>query len=124
MTNSIYRLITDRLRTAFYPRALSIMVADQKPTPGHINHVFTPDAGDIIIDIRHPHEARSQPLMSSENKVLEIPFFKLAEESSNLNKSQRYLIYCDRGIMSRLQALTLKDRGFTKISVLVKNKAP
>ncbi len=96
------------------------MVLDRKSTSGDVRQVFMPDVGDIIIDIRHPNEVKNKPLISSENKILEIPFFKLATETSKLHVNQRYLIYCDKGIMSRLQALSLKDRGFTKVSVLVK----
>jgi thiamine biosynthesis protein ThiI len=95
------------------------MVANQHSTDGNVKHVSTPDVGDVIIDIRHPSEAKNQPLISTVNQVLEIPFYRLASESKSLNINQHYLIYCDKGIMSRLQALNLKDQGFQTVSVLV-----
>ncbi|MGX5202189.1 tRNA uracil 4-sulfurtransferase ThiI [Aliikangiella sp. IMCC44632] len=78
----------------------------------NIDIVSMPDSDDIIIDIRHPHELASKPLFLTKNEVLSIPFFKLSNESAKLNKEKTYLLYCDKGIMSQLQAETLSSQGF------------
>jgi thiamine biosynthesis protein ThiI len=49
--------------------------------------------------------------------VLQIPFFKLATAFGDLPKEQTYLLYCDRGVMSKLQALYLKEQGFDNVKV-------
>ena len=66
---------------------------------------------DIIIDIRHPHELAVKPLYLTKNEVLSIPFFKL-QSSLLLIKEKEYLLYCDKGIMSQLQAEELLAKGF------------
>lgn len=95
------------------------MVTNQHSIDDNVNQIYSPRVGDVIIDIRHPSEVKNKPLISTENQILQIPFFKLASESSGLDINQHYLIYCDKGIMSRLQALKLKDQGFKKVSVLL-----
>lgn len=73
--------------------------------------VNMPQTDDIVIDIRHPHELAVKPLFLTKNQVLEIPFFKL-QSSELLSKDQQYLIYCDKGIMSQLQAEELHSKGY------------
>ena len=34
-----------------------------------------------------------------------------------LNPSQQYMLYCDKGVMSRLHAMHLKDEGYENIKV-------
>ena len=78
-------------------------------------------AGDIIVDIRHPTEAEMHPLkLAPENataKVLLIPFYELRTCFSQLNQKQRFLLYCNKGMMSRLHAAHLQDEGFGNIAV-------
>lgn len=76
-----------------------------------IEIVSTPTKDQIVIDIRHPHELALKPLKLTANQIIDIPFFKLAN-SSELDKSKNYLLYCDKGVMSQLQAEELAQRGF------------
>ena len=71
-----------------------------------------------IIDLRHPNEASSLGINQTNIEVLSIPYYLLKTNLSNLNKETHYALYCKDGIMSRLQAGILKDKGFTKISVI------
>ena len=71
-----------------------------------------------IIDLRHPNEASSLGINQTNIEVLSIPYYLLKTNLSNLNKETHYALYCKDGIMSRLQARILKDKGFTKISVI------
>jgi len=76
-----------------------------------IEIVNLPNKTDIVIDIRHPHELALKPLQLTANCILQIPFFKL-QTSELLNKQDDYLLYCDKGVMSQLQAEELADKGF------------
>ena len=76
-----------------------------------IEIVNMPNVSDIIIDIRHPHELALKPLFLTNNKILTIPFFKLQSDKA-LDKNNQYLLYCDKGVMSQLQAEELIAKGF------------
>ena len=90
-----------------------------------IMHITEPRIGDAIIDVRHPTEIEDMPLdWYPDNEVICIPFFSLPERVSNLDRKISYLIFCEKGVMSRLHANLLRDRGFLHIGILkyIKNK--
>ena len=74
-------------------------------------------ANEVILDIRSSDEHDEKPLVVEGREVLHIPFFKLATAFGDLPKEQTYLLYCDRGVMSKLQALYLKEQGFDNVKV-------
>ncbi|WP_159564924.1 tRNA uracil 4-sulfurtransferase ThiI [Budvicia diplopodorum] len=74
-------------------------------------------SNDVILDIRAPDETDSNPLMLEQVKVEKIPFYKLGTAFSELDKTKTYLLYCDRGVMSRLQALYLIEQGHSNVKV-------
>ncbi|MBS24707.1 MAG: tRNA 4-thiouridine(8) synthase ThiI [Gammaproteobacteria bacterium] len=74
--------------------------------------------GSIVIDIRHPDDLEITPLQIAGAEILNIPFYQLRTNFSNLNKDAHYLLYCDKGMMSRLHAAHLQDEGFSNIGVL------
>lgn len=76
----------------------------------HISRIPLPD--HRIIDIRHPNDIDKKPLTIDGQTILSIPFFKLHRLSDTLSSSENYLLYCDKGIMSRLHASHLLDQGF------------
>ncbi len=71
----------------------------------------------MVIDIRSAEEEDSNPLELDDIEVVHIPFFKLATKFGDLDQSKEYLLYCDRGVMSRLQALLLIENGYKNIKV-------
>lgn len=81
--------------------------------------------GDCIIDIRHPDEVALRKIhlgdrsVVSRDDVKEIPFYQLNNCLDQLidSKVKRYLLYCDRGIMSQLHALHLRDSGQSRVAV-------
>lgn len=82
--------------------------------------VIESEAGSAtIIDIRHPDEEERKPLKLQHQPVQKIPFFKLntAFSSGLMDESVRYLLYCDKGIMSRLHASFLIEQGFKNVGV-------
>lgn len=74
-------------------------------------------ANDVILDIRSPEEQETAPLKIDGVDVKELPFYKLSTQFGDLDKAKTYLLYCDRGMMSRLQALYLCEQGFENVKV-------
>jgi len=73
--------------------------------------------GAVVIDVRHPDELERSPLSIDGVEVLPLPFYQLAAGFSQLPSERTYLLYCDRGMMSRLHASHLKDAGHTNVAV-------
>jgi len=72
---------------------------------------------DIVIDIRSPEEEDENPLELEHITVKHIPFYKLSTQFGDLDMSKDYFLYCDQGVMSKLQALYLLDNGFSNVKV-------
>jgi len=77
-------------------------------------------ANAIVLDVRAPDETERFPLQLAGHQVMELPFYKIASGFAALDQSQQYYLYCDRGVMSKLQALLLKEQGFTNVAVYKK----
>jgi tRNA uracil 4-sulfurtransferase len=71
----------------------------------------------IVIDIRAYEEHEHMPLILTNIEVLNIPFFKLANQLSRLDRDQFYYLYCVKGVMSQLQALLLREQGYKNVHV-------
>jgi thiamine biosynthesis protein ThiI len=71
----------------------------------------------VVIDIRSPEEEEENPLVLEKVVVKHIAFYKLATQFADLDMSKEYLLYCDHGVMSKLQALYLIDNGFNNVKV-------
>ena len=82
-----------------------------------IENVTNPKPDDIIIDVRHPDDAEQKPLTDISNQIIPLPFFNLNKSTDQLDKQQSYLLFCDKGIMSRLHADALIKQGFIKVGV-------
>lgn len=76
-----------------------------------------PEPGDIVLDIRAPNSAEDKPLALPALEVQYLPFYKLASSFAALDQSKNYFLYCERGVMSRLQAEHLRGRGYTNVHV-------
>ncbi len=70
-----------------------------------------------VIDVRNDQEVELKPLELASAFVTHIPFFKLATQFAELDKSVTYYLYCDRGVMSRLQAIHLQEAGYNNVKV-------
>ncbi|MEW6996765.1 tRNA uracil 4-sulfurtransferase ThiI [Colwelliaceae bacterium BS250] len=94
-----------------------------KETEAEIQAVATIETVDsaghdnVVVDIRSPEEEDAAPLEIENIEVVHIPFYKLATQFGDLAKDKTYLLYCDRGVMSQLQALYLHDNGFMNVKV-------
>lgn len=76
-----------------------------------------PLAESVIIDIRHPDEEEQNPLKVSGATVTKIPFFKLGKAFKELDGNTRYMLYCSKGVMSRMHAELLFEEGYTNVAV-------
>jgi len=74
-------------------------------------------ADDIVLDIRHPDEEEQHPLIIPGNTVEKLPFYKLSSRFSDKPGEAAYLLYCGKGIMSKLHASYLRDEGFKNVGV-------
>ena len=57
------------------------------------------------------------PLKLTSNEILQIPFYELRQQLAALPDNRQYLLYCDRGTMSRLHAGHLRAEGRDNIKV-------
>ncbi|MBT0308705.1 tRNA 4-thiouridine(8) synthase ThiI [Morganella morganii subsp. morganii] len=74
-------------------------------------------ATDVVLDIRSPDEQEAHPLKIEGTEVRTLPFYKLSTQFGDLPAETTWLLYCDRGVMSRLQALYLAEQGYTNVKV-------
>ena len=74
-------------------------------------------AGQVIIDIRHPDEAEDQPLSVAGVEVVQLPFYAINNRFKTLDTNRQYLLYCDKGVMSRLHAHHLLHEGYDNVRV-------
>lgn len=81
---------------------------------GVVNNV---GANEVILDIRSNDEQEDRPLQSDTIKIVPLPFYNLSSQFGSLDQTKTYLLYCDRGVMSRLQALHLVDQGYGNVKV-------
>lgn len=71
----------------------------------------------VVLDIRAAEEQEVAPLMLPNVAIEHIPFFKLASKFPSLAQDKQYFLYCDRGVMSQLQALLLHEQGYSQVQV-------
>jgi thiamine biosynthesis protein ThiI len=96
-------------------QAIDDVLNDNDPIPVDIFEDPPPDS--VILDIRHPEEVCSRPLNVSEADVELMPFYTLQGRFRELKQASRYVLYCDRGVMSRLHAEHLIEQGFCNVGV-------
>jgi tRNA uracil 4-sulfurtransferase len=72
-----------------------------------------------LIDVRHPGEIDAKPISLPDNQILCIPFFNLEQRLGELDPQKKYRLYCGKGIMSRLQAQLMRDKGFEQVAVFI-----
>jgi len=97
-------------------RPIDKVISDYDSPPAVEKLVLLP-ARSVVIDIRHPQERGLKPLVAAEHEILEIPFYKLNKAFETLAPDQRYFLYCEKGVMSQLHAVHLKDIGFANVDV-------
>lgn len=74
-------------------------------------------SGQIVLDIRHPNEAEDNPLVLPNIEVKTLPFYAINQQFAALDANRQYLLYCERGVMSRLHAHHLLSEGHANVRV-------
>ncbi|NBF01820.1 tRNA 4-thiouridine(8) synthase ThiI [Pseudomonas sp. Fl5BN2] len=92
-------------------------VIDELGQDVQIEEVSEALAGQIVIDIRHPDAQEDDPLELSGIEVKALPFYALNARFKELDPTRQYLLYCDKGVMSRLHAHHLLSEGHANVRV-------
>lgn len=82
-----------------------------------------PLAHGTVIDIRHPDEEALAPLKLPV-PVLKIPFYELHSRAAELSRGTPYMLYCDKGTMSRLHASHLLEKQALDVKVYAPSAGP
>lgn len=94
-----------------------VMEDVDKQYQGDVPVVRMPVGEEVIIDIRHPDEVTKKPLKVSGRPVKVIPFFALASNWSELDSNRMHLLYCGKGVMSRIHASYLLGKGHKNVGI-------
>lgn len=92
-------------------------VIDELGEDVRVEEVSEASAGQVIIDIRHPDAAEDEPLALEGVEVQTLPFYALNNRFKELDSNRQYLLYCDKGVMSRLHAHHLLSEGHVNVRV-------
>ena len=92
---------------------ITLTQSDSQP----IDVVHHAPEGAVVLDIRHPDEVARKPLQLAGTTVTLLPFYQLHKRHAELDKTTHYLLYCERGVMSRLQLQFLRGEGFVQLCV-------
>lgn len=76
-----------------------------------------PQPGVTILDVRHPDQSTARPLRAGNAQVQTVPFYRVQQFFAQVSPDTPYLLYCDKGVMSRLHAELLVERGFSRVAV-------
>lgn len=87
-------------------------LADEDFTPTEVESFAVPLPHATIVDIRHPDEIARKRLQVPGQVILEKPFYQLHNFFANEQPKDKYMLYCDQGVMSRLHASHLVEDGF------------
>lgn len=88
-----------------------------KQYKGEVPVVRMPVGDEVIVDIRHPDEAAKRPLKVSGRPVKVIPFFALESSWYDLDQDAMHLLYCGKGVMSRIHASYLLGKGRNNVGI-------
>ena len=72
---------------------------------------------DVVVDVRETSEQQKKPLNIPGVEIITLPFFQINEKFVSLDQTRHYLFYCEKGVMSQLHALHIKDQGFENVGV-------
>jgi thiamine biosynthesis protein ThiI len=91
-------------------------LADEELERVDVEVLTVPLAHSTVIDIRHPDEVELAPL-ELHVPVKAIPFYELHSRAGELDPAGTYMLYCGKGVMSRLHASHLNADGPLEVKV-------
>ncbi|BBB28612.1 tRNA uracil 4-sulfurtransferase ThiI [Neptunomonas japonica] len=71
----------------------------------------------VIVDVRAPNEQERKPLNMPGCEIILVPFYELEAAVVTWSENKEYLLYCDKGVMSRLHAQNLQEKGFNHVKI-------
>ena len=74
-------------------------------------------SNEVVIDVREEQKSQENPLIIEWYDILKIPFFDLEFEFPKLDKTKTYLFYCNKWMISKNQAILLKNKWFKNIKI-------
>lgn len=93
-------------------------VGDEELTTQAVEVLNVPIQDGVIIDVRHSTEEERKPLKAISGITIEkIPFYELHSRFAEMDQSKVYLLYCDKGVMSKLHAAHLAEQGYSNVKV-------
>ncbi|MCC5854563.1 MAG: tRNA 4-thiouridine(8) synthase ThiI [Idiomarina sp.] len=111
-------LINEAVTSARYVDSRDLHVDVLPAAPEVVSGANGLPAHAVVLDIRDDSEAESMPLTDMPVPVHHVPFFRLARFAQSLDPEGYYALYCRQGVMSRLQAIALREQGFKRVVVL------
>lgn len=99
-------------------------VIDELGQDLQIEEVSEALAGQIVIDIRHPDAQEDDPLELAGIEIKALPFYALNARFKELDPTRQYLLYCDKGVMSRLHAHHLLSEDMPMCAFIDRAKCP
>jgi len=89
-----------------------------------VEEVAQAQQGQVILDIRHPDSIDDAPLLLPGMEVMALPFYAVNNRFKELDATRQYLLYCDKGVMSRLHAHHLLSEGHANVRVYRPSEQP
>lgn len=115
-----FSVLEDAIKNRKDERITDLISQDDQNILEQVALVRSPEANDVIIDVRHPSENEGSPLTLENTETLAIPFYQLETQIKSLDASRRYLLFCDRGVVSRLHSAHLTGEGYKNVGVYLK----
>lgn len=81
-----------------------------------VNWVNEVPSGAEVIDVRPVEEVERMACPVTDSPIT-IPFFSVRKKFPKLDQNKHYVLYCERGVMSQMQAQYLTADGYNNISV-------
>ena len=92
-------------------------LGEEEQQQAAVEVLTAPITGAVVVDVRAPAEAERRPLRAGNVAVEKIPFYELESRFAELDPTRTYLLYCDKGVMSRLHAAELVAQGYNNVKV-------
>ncbi|MEE4246180.1 MAG: tRNA uracil 4-sulfurtransferase ThiI, partial [Kangiellaceae bacterium] len=98
-------------------QSIEAVISGKVQQASEVQQLSELSTNDVIVDIRSPEQRDSSEKSLKWANIIEVPFYCLHDQLWLNDKSKRYLLYCDNGIMSKVQAHYLQAQGHSNVHV-------
>ncbi len=92
-------------------------IANEDIVQADVEILSAPLFDAVLIDVRAPLQIERNPLRAGNVRIENIPFYELQTKFAELDQTKTYLLYCDKGVMSKLHAAHLVEQGYHNVKV-------